>query len=74
MNGQEHYAEAEQILDAAEESALEHSDEWYANAMRAAQAHATLAQTAATRDLAAAIGNLPNYEGMLAVYNFGGTK
>ena len=48
MTGPEHYAEAERILDHAEEEAMANSDEWYANAMAAAQVHATLAQTAAT--------------------------
>lgn len=48
MNGPEHYREAERILDHAEESAMEQSPEWYANSVRAAQVHATLALAAAT--------------------------
>ncbi|WGX98762.1 hypothetical protein [Nocardioides sp. L-11A] len=39
-----------------------------------AQVHATLAQAAATEALVQAIESLPSYEGMLAVYNFGGRK
>lgn len=48
MTGPEHYREAEQILDRAEDSAMGESDAWYANAMAAAQVHATLALAAAT--------------------------
>ena len=48
MSGPEHYREAERVLDFAEENALENSAEWYANAMTAAQVHATLALAAAT--------------------------
>ena len=52
MRGDEHYREAERIIDHAEESAEAHDAEWYANAMRAAQVHATLAHAAAVIDAA----------------------
>lgn len=58
MNGPEHYAEAEHLLNHAEENALEHSPEWYANAVAAAQVHATLALAAAT-----AAGQATAYDG-----------
>jgi len=74
MNGPEHYREAERVLDHAEENALRFGAEWYANAMAAAQVNATLAQAAAAERLAQAVENLPTYEGMLSVYNFGGAK
>lgn len=74
MNGPENYAEAERVVDHAEEHAERHDAAWYANAMAAAQVHATLAQAAATDRLAVAVENLPTYEGMLSVYNFGGGK
>lgn len=48
MNGPQHYREAEKILDLAEESHLDYGNEWYANAVGAAQVHATLALAAAT--------------------------
>lgn len=60
MNGPEHYAEAERLLD------LQAPD-----AELRALVHATLAQAAATERVAQAIENLPTYEGMLAVYAFG---
>jgi len=50
VTGPQHYREAEHILDHAEENALEHSSEWYANAVAAAQVHATLALAAATAE------------------------
>lgn len=43
MNAAEHYAEAVQIFDNAEVNAAGRSDEWYGNAMAAAQVQATLA-------------------------------
>lgn len=48
MSGPEHYREAERLSDYAEEHAFENGPEWYANAMAAAQVHATLALAAAT--------------------------
>jgi hypothetical protein len=48
--GPEHYAEAERILDHAEENAERYSDTWYLAAVMAAQVHATLAAAAATVD------------------------
>jgi hypothetical protein len=48
VTGPEHYREAERILDHAEENACANSEEWYANAMAAAQVHATLALAAIT--------------------------
>lgn len=71
MNGSEYRDEAERILNHAEECAEAHSEQWYANAMAAAQVNATLAQVAATERLAIAVENLPTYEGMLSVYAFG---
>ena len=47
MTGPEHYREAERIADYAEDHAIENGAEWYANAMAAAQVHATLANAAA---------------------------
>lgn len=47
-SGPEHYREAERLLTFAEDRAMEHGGEWYANVMRAAQVHATLALAAAT--------------------------
>jgi len=47
MRGDEHYREAERILDFVEDNAEANDAEWYANAMRAAQVHATLAHAAA---------------------------
>lgn len=42
--------------------------------LAAAQVHATLAQVAATDRLVEAVRSLPTYEGMLAVYTFGGGR
>lgn len=50
MTGPEHYREANRVLDHAEEHAAANSEEWYANAMAAAQVHATLALAAATAE------------------------
>lgn len=47
MTGPDHYREAERVLDHAEEQAAANSDAWYANAVLAAQVHATLALAAA---------------------------
>lgn len=48
MIGAEHYREAERILDHAEEHACANTTEWYANAVSAAQVHATLALAVAS--------------------------
>lgn len=76
MNGPEHFAEAERLIGIARGA---HEDDYadtpvVANRLAEAQVHATLAQAAATERLAAAVENLPTYEGMLSVYNFGGGK
>lgn len=70
MNGQEHFSLAERLLEKSDGVNPEHATDLRA----AAQVHATLAQAAATEALGQAIQSLPNYEGMLAVYNFGGSK
>lgn len=46
--GPEHYAEAERILDHAEEHAEKYDTDWYLAAVGAAQAHALLAVAAAS--------------------------
>ncbi|GAB2762800.1 hypothetical protein [Nocardioides pakistanensis] len=68
MTGPEHFDMAEKYLDRAAE--LPAGQNW--EPIAAAQVHATLAQAAATERLAKAVENLPTYEGMLAVYTFGG--
>lgn len=83
MTGPEQYSEAERMLlvaqsemegyastrDEATEAIHLAQAQW---AQQRAQVHATLAQAAATERLAKAVENLPTYEGMLAVYTFGG--
>lgn len=54
MLGADHYREAERITNFAELNAEAHDAEWYANAMRAAQVHATLAHAAAVVEASAA--------------------
>lgn len=86
MNGPEHYREAERLVDAAQNqgtdllqqfagrgsaTTLSVGAEIFAGMVAVAQVHATLANAAATEQLAAAVENLPTYEGMLAVYAFG---
>lgn len=73
MNGPEHYREAERLLEvAAEDANIGSEEERYS--LAAAQVHATLAQADATALLAQTLHALPTYEGMLAVYNFGGQQ
>lgn len=52
MQGHEHYRVAEVILTRAEDGALTEGPEWYANAVAAAQVHATLALVSATVEAA----------------------
>lgn len=69
MTGREHLNAAEGLLDLAETEPEASALTAYYTA--AAQVHATLAGAAATERLAAAVENLPTYEGMLSVYAFG---
>lgn len=71
MTGPEHYSEAERLIDAANHVG-HHDPARGTEYLAAAQVHAALAQAAATERLAKAVENLPTYEGMLAVYTFGG--
>lgn len=68
MSYPHHIEDAERALLASDSRDPEHSALFLAEA----QVHATLAQAAATDRLAMAVENLPTFEGMLAVYNFGG--